>query len=293
MAFRVVKVNSRCKLETSLGYLVCRTDKEIRILLDEISVLIIENQQACLTSALVSELMLRKIRLVFCDKQHNPQGEVEPYHGCFDKLAKIKIQTSWKKQIKDLLWKKIVVHKIGMQANVLRLRLENRVYNTLLKYMGEVLEGDTTNREALAAKAYFSALFGNQFDRNDDFNPKNVFLNYGYSLILSGINREIAGFGYLNQLGIHHIGEQNPFNLGCDLVEPFRPFVDFRVAKADLDFNNYKTNLLALLSEEIKFGGKNMILSNAFRPWVQACLSFINEKSTLPLPSIEINDGAI
>ena len=36
MAFRIVKINSRCKLETRLNYLVCMKDQETKILLDEI-----------------------------------------------------------------------------------------------------------------------------------------------------------------------------------------------------------------------------------------------------------------
>ena len=50
-------------------------------------------------------------------------------------------------------------------------------------------------------KYTFNALFGKDFTRNDD-NPINAALNYGYSLILSTINREIVANGYLTQLGI-------------------------------------------------------------------------------------------
>lgn len=89
MAYRIVRVSSRCKLETQLNYLVCRGDKEVRILLDEISVLIVENTQICLTSSLISELLSHKTRIVFCDNSHNPQGEVAPYEGCFDASSKL------------------------------------------------------------------------------------------------------------------------------------------------------------------------------------------------------------
>ena len=108
MAYRIVRVSSRCKLETQLNYLVCRGDKEIRILLDEISVLIVENTQVCLTASLVSELLSHKTRIVFCDNSHNPQGEVAPYEGCFDASSKLRTQQAWSRERMDFVWKQIV-----------------------------------------------------------------------------------------------------------------------------------------------------------------------------------------
>ena len=43
MSWRVVVINSRAKLELKLGYMVVRGIETRRILLDEISVLLIEN----------------------------------------------------------------------------------------------------------------------------------------------------------------------------------------------------------------------------------------------------------
>ena len=50
---------------------------------------------------------------------------------------------------------------------------------------------DSTNREGHAAKVYFNALFGMSFTRSAD-TPVNAALNYGYSIILSAFNREVA-----------------------------------------------------------------------------------------------------
>lgn len=63
MGFRNVKINSRCKLETFMGYMVCRGETETRILLDEINLLIIENQQVCITAALMAALIEHKVRI--------------------------------------------------------------------------------------------------------------------------------------------------------------------------------------------------------------------------------------
>ena len=49
----------------------------------------------------------------------------------------------------------------------------------LSSYVSEIEVGDTTNREAHAAKVYFNALFGRDFSRSDD-HIINAALNYGY-----------------------------------------------------------------------------------------------------------------
>ncbi|MDO5330522.1 MAG: type II CRISPR-associated endonuclease Cas1 [Bacillota bacterium] len=292
MAYRIVKINSRCKLETSLNYLVCRAESETRILLDEISVILIENQQACLTSALLSECMSHGIRVIFCDGKHNPQGELNPYFGCYDGLAKFRLQCSWSDGAKDQAWQAIIRQKVLNQAFVLRSRGKTDKANMLAKFSEEVLPGDPGNREGLAAKVYFQSLFGTSFDRRDEYNPINLYLNYGYSLLLSLINREISSFGYINHVGIHHIGETNPFNLGCDFVEPFRPFVDETVLRLEPNRENYKKSMLDCMSREVSFSGKKMLLQNAAKPYVIAAFSYLNGKSQ-EIPNLSFANGNI
>lgn len=279
MGFRIVKVNTRCKLETQLGYLVYRADEEKRILLDDISLLVLENQQICITTALMSELLNHKVRILLCDSKHNPQGEVLPYAACFDTSAKIKKQFAWPKETADTVWASIVRQKIRNQAYVLNELKSDKGYQFLTQFSNEVLPGDTTNREGIAAKTYFANLFGQDFDRRKDSDIRNIYLNYGYSLVLGAVNREISGSGYLTQLGIHHIGETNPFNLGCDLMEPFRAFVDEKVATVEMTEDNFKTQLMNLLAEEILCDGKTTIFENAIHNYVLSVLSALTNNT--------------
>lgn len=100
MSFRTITVKNRCKLEYSLNYLVCRGDEEKRILIDEISTLIIQNTGVSLTAALLSELVAKKVKVIFCDAKSNPQSELVPYYGTYDSYAKITMQTSRSEEIK-------------------------------------------------------------------------------------------------------------------------------------------------------------------------------------------------
>ena len=92
-------------------------------------------------------------------------------------------------------------------------------------YIKEIKFNDATNREGHAAKVYFNALFGMNFNRNAD-NAINAALNYGYSIILSAVNREVVSNGYLTQLGLFHDNMFNQFNLSCDIMEPLRILID-------------------------------------------------------------------
>ena len=69
MSFRTVVVKNRSKLDLRMGYLVIRRDSEIiRVFLDEINTLIVENPACCITGCLLVELIKRKIKVIFCDE---------------------------------------------------------------------------------------------------------------------------------------------------------------------------------------------------------------------------------
>lgn len=275
MGFRIVKISNRAKLETCLGYLVIRSDHEIKILLNEISILIIENLQTCLTSALVSEIMNHKIRLIFCDEKHNPQGELEPYGISYNSPAKIKQQLNWKNETCKEVWKEIIKQKIYNQMLLLK-ELKKEEADLLASYYSNVQTDDVTNREGLAAKVYFNALFGKGFERRNDLDERNVYLNYGYSLMHSSVNKEISIFGYLNSVGVHHIGATNHYNLGSDIMEPLRPFVDSVVYKENLSDKDFKKRMMQLLTEECFCDGKTMIIQNAIQAYALSIFSALN-----------------
>lgn len=105
-------------------------------------------------------------------------------------------------------------------------------------------------------------------------------MNYGYSLILSTINREISSNGYLTQLGLFHDNVHNPFNLGCDLMEPFRPLIDREVIAYQTGKfgKEEKQILLALLSKEVKMNGKKEKLINAIKIYVRSVFDALEEQ---------------
>lgn len=290
MSWRTVVVTKPSKLDYSLGYMVVRdVESTVKVHLSEISVLIIESTSCSVTAALLSQLVQKKIKVIFCDEKRNPCSELTPYYGSHDCSQRLKNQIGWIDTAKQQVWTCIVAEKIKNQAGLLKyLSLEQ--YKMLEGYLEELEFNDETNREGHAAKVYFNALFGKSFSRSDDV-PINAALNYGYSIILSCFNREVVSSGYLTQLGLFHDNMFNQYNLSCDLMEPFRPIIDFKVK--ELSPNSFekseKHELLSLLNDEFVIDNRSNTLLNTIKIYSKSVFNAVeqNDVSLIRFPVID------
>lgn len=281
MSWRTVVITKTSKLDYSMGHLVVRdVESTTKIHISEISVLIIESTAVSITAALLNELINKKVKVIFCDDKHNPSFELTPYYGSHDCSLKLKRQIAWNENVKQFVWTQIVAEKIKNQAAVLSYyKLEQ--CNQLLSYIDELEFNDKTNREGHAAKVYFNALFGKSFSRNDEC-PINAALNYGYSIILSVFNREVVASGYLTQLGLFHDNMFNQYNLSCDLMEPFRAFVDLTVKEMNPQKfeKEEKVQIFAMLNDELKIDGRTQTFINAIKVYCKSIFAAIEENDT-------------
>ncbi len=277
MSWRIVSISSVSKLDYKMGYLVVRNkEKTTRIHLSEIAILILETTAISLTAYLIRELEKQKIDIIFCDEKRTPYGILSSLYGSHNTALKYREQAEWPKERIEMVWAEIVKQKIRGQLAVLP---ENKIDEIgLLKgYVNEVQPGDLTNREGHAAKVYFNALFGMDFSREKD-SSINAALNYGYGLLLSAQAREITSYGYCTQLGIFHSNRFNRLNLACDLMEPFRPFVDARVR--DLWPNTFghdeKKEMISVLNRQIVYDGKRLFFLSALRQYTHNVLDTLS-----------------
>lgn len=281
MSWRTVVIASSAKLDYQLGFLVIRKEDTVKIHLGEISMLIVENTSVSLTAALLSELTKKKIKVIFCDEKRNPSSELVSYYGCHDTSSKIRRQLNWTEDAKASIWTNIVREKIHKQAELLeRYRLAESAM--LYKYMDEVRPNDDSNREGHAAKVYFNALFGKDFTRSLE-NSTNAALNYGYGIILSAFNREIVANGYITQLGLFHDNMFNQFNLGSDLMEPFRVLVDCAVKNMmpQKFEHEEKVTVLKILQQEVRIGNRREYVNNAIKIYCRSVFDALNENDGL------------
>ena len=89
-------------------------------------------------------------------------------------------------------------------------------------------------------------------------------LNYGYAIMRAVVARAIVGSGLHPALGLHHHNQYNGLCLADDLMEPFRPWVDFQVCLMAEEHHRIeietetKQKLLGLLSAPVEMQGKTM-----------------------------------
>lgn len=279
MSWRIVVISQSAKLDYQMGYMVVRQMDVTRIHLNEIALLLIESTAVSITCALMAELTKKKVKIIFCDEKRNPSAEVMPYYGSHDTSAKVRIQIEWEKEIKSLVWTEIVSEKIRKQMQFLKDLGRQEEASLLNSYIQEVEIGDATNREGHAAKVYFNAIFGKDFSRTQEI-PLNAALNYGYGIILSMVNREIVSNGYITQVGLFHDNMFNAFNLGSDLMEPFRILIDRAVyaMQPDKFEHEEKMQVLSVLNDEVKIDEKNNYVTNAVKIYCKSVFDAINEK---------------
>lgn len=301
MGWRSVVITQHAKLTYSMQMMIVQTRDGInQIPISDINLLLVSTSQAVITSALISKLAENQTKVIFVDEKYQPVTETVDYYPGSRNIKKLDKQFNWDEGRRSLLWTKIITAKIQNQIQV----LHNYQINAadVQNELDQLEINDPTNREAVAARKYFMDMFGKDFVRRNS-GVINAALDYGYAILLSSFDREIAVNGYLTYLGIHHHSTENQFNLGSDLMEPFRPFVDYWV-KAHEKIQNFtpdiKYGLVELLSLEIIFNGKKTLLANAIADYVRNCLKYlsgeiadigIEMKLTNEVPNNALNDN--
>lgn len=280
MSFRTVVINKANKISYKNRFLVVKDDMDEKYIhLSEIDTIIVDSIAVSISTYLLKELSANKINLIFCDEKHNPFGELSPYGVCYNSSKKIRKQMNWSKKRNSVVWQSIIKNKILNQMLLLK-KIKSENSDLLMSYIDEVTENDKTNREAHASKVYFNSLFTKKFIRNSD-DEINAKLNYGYAILLSTVNKEIASNGYLTQIGVNHKSEYNNFNLSCDLMEPFRVIIDnFVYFNQDKPFNTeYKMNLVNLFNNKYTYQKKKYTLKDILSFYVKNTLAYIENES--------------
>lgn len=283
--WRTVIADSTSELSCSDGNLVIKTDTEKTVPLAELQTLLINSVSTTLTVGLINELNKNNIRLVLCDQRHNPLCEIAGYSEHTESAGRLMDQANWAMERKAEMWKEIVRQKICNQINLLDY-LHINYPEKLKEYLYSIEKDDITNREGQAARIYFNRLFGMSFVRHATDNV-NSALNYGYTILLSCTNRILGVYGYNTELGIKHCSRTNRFNWSCDIMEPFRPFVDliaYRNGDKELDWV-YKKELISL---PYIYNGTRTKLQTALEDYAMSVLKSMNINNP-ELPQMDMN----
>lgn len=293
MGYRQVIIKKSEKLHFKDKQLIIDKDNQsTKIPLEDINYILIEDSTTILTTRLLAELGKNAISLIVCDERFETTSIMYPYNYHFKQLDVFTHQLEIDDSIKNEFWNQIVKRKIENSIRVLEMTSKEEFpISKLNEYINEVIEGDSKNREGLAAKIYFRSIFGSDFIRFYDDNI-NAALNYGYTILASAIIRNLAVYGLNTYLGIHHNSKINNFNLAYDFLEPYRSVIDKFVFdnKDDivlpLSFE-FRKKLINLLNKEVLHQNKKYTIEYSISLLIKSYIkSFSTGEIKLDLPTI-------
>ena len=226
--------------------------------IEDMGVVIVDDVRATYTQAVFLALLEAGATVMVSGRDHLPVGMMLPINAHHVQTQRHRAQIEANVPVRKRIWQAIVRAKIAQQAAVLRYFTGS---DSGLEPMAQrVRSGDPENLEAQAAQRYWPRLFDKSFRRDREADGVNALLNYGYAVVRAATARAIVAAGLIPSLGVRHKHRGNPFCLADDLLEPYRPYVDWRVKSLlgededsvpDLSERSTRALLLSLLNETI------------------------------------------
>jgi CRISPR-associated protein Cas1 len=274
--------------------------------IEDLGVLVIDDGRASYTQAVFIECLAMGATVIVSGRDHLPTGMMLPMAGHHALTERHWAQVEAGAPLRKRLWQAIVVAKLRQQS---RLLVEATGQDAGLAALAcRVRSGDPDNLEAQGAQRYWPKLFGRQFRRDRGADDANALLNYGYAIVRAACARALVASGLIPSLGVWHRNRSNPFCLADDLLEPWRPIVDWKVhdLMADkarpksLDDRPTRAALLAIFNETVAVGGKRWPLllgiEQSAASLAKALLQNDREAlilpESLPLPPDLLDNGA-
>lgn len=259
---------------------------------EDLGVVIVDDVRATYTQAVFLELMAAGATVVVSGRDHQPAGMMLPLDAHHVQTERHRAQVDASEPTKKRAWQALIRTKISQQGIVLA--HFTGADHGLIPMARRVRSGDPDNLEAQAAQRYWPRLFGRDFRRDRDAEGINALLNYGYAVVRAATARAIVAAGLIPSLGVFHRNRGNPFCLADDLLEAYRPYVDWRVRllvdeagghAPTLDDRPTRATLLSLFNETVVVGGRrNPLLLALHASAASLCRALTGGERTLALP---------
>ncbi len=240
MSHHILTISSiGCKLKIDRGLLVVSFPKDTYapdgkalestgIPFEEIRMVVLATPAVSITGVAITQLVEANAAILHCNKKHQPVAWTLPTFQ-----SKRHILTHAQLELTDAtrqaLWHRIVQCKIHNQIEVLK-RLGLQAGAEELQQIVERPHLD----EANAARCYWKHFYESLEHLNVRKRHKqgaedvvNARLNYGYAILKTLIHRACLISGLMPFLGLHHQVSYKGHPLVYDVVEPYRPYVDY------------------------------------------------------------------
>lgn len=295
MTWRIVHVKESEYMKLKLDNLeIIKRGQKYYIPLSDISVIVLEGNTS-VTTNLLSAFTKNNIAVVICDDKYLPTGLLINY-GNYHRTSKRALQqTTWNQLCKREMWQNIVGQKMMNQIEFSKLKniAEDRIA-IMMELYSQLTPGDESNREGHVAKVYFNSLYGMDFTR-DDYCLQNIAMNYGYAIIRAAIARLTVGQGLMTMLGVFHCNEYNSFNLVDDLMEPFRPIMDYWLDKeifSKYEYLSYESRLkiIDFLNQPMQYKSTKSTVDQVMSKYVNSFTKAMTNNSPHELCTISLKD---
>ena len=230
MSYHIVNIDSpQCLLSCKNGQLICKTaEGERKLPLEDVASIIITSFSASIHSHLFLEAAKQGVALIICES-FKPVSLVLPANRSTDTLLS-RAMLNLTPRARAHLWQKTIDAKCKNQfllAEYIAPKDES------LQRLRETAHGKKHHKEAICAK-WFWQIFARNLNEDDFTRHRakgglNNLLNYGYAVLLSTVLQKLFGVGLDPTFGIGHVARERSTPLAYDLMEQFRPCVDWRV----------------------------------------------------------------
>ena len=273
-------------------------DEKNKISLNDISAIVIENCHCKISAILQLRLVENNIPIIICNEKHQPEIHSLGLFNHFQVTLRINEQIEWSKKKKENLWLKIVENKIENQKELLKYLEKSDISIARLEAYKENLKKDdisAEHQEAIASRIYFQELYSNNFKRfNED--GVNSALNYGYMILRSIISSKIVAKGFHPSLGLHHKSQFNAYNFSDDIIEIFRPMVDYLIYMNKDILNEVKLSkeirqkILLVAQQKVFFKEKKYNFSQVIDYYLDSIRNYFLKDEEVIIPKLSVND---
>jgi CRISPR-associated protein Cas1 len=204
--------------------------------MEDVASIIITSFSAQIHSQLLLEAAKHGVSLILCEA-FRPTSLMLPANRSTDTIL-TRAQVSLPEKTRRRLWEMTVDAKC---RNQLSLASHLSPDAPELKEMERTIAGKNPAKESTCAR-FFWRIYGGTlappaspmerpFIRDHKNEGLNSLLNYGYAVLLSTVLQKLFGVGLDPTFGIAHVARERSTPLAYDVMEPFRPCVDWRVAQ--------------------------------------------------------------
>jgi CRISP-associated protein Cas1 len=230
MSYHIVSIDSpQCSISCRDGQLTCKTDDgEKKLPLEDVASIIITSFSASIHSELIVQAAKHGVALIICEA-FKPVSLLLPANRSTDTLL-TRAQIALAEKSREQLWRKTVDAKCQNQFSLAAHIAPGD--KSLESFRGTAF-GKKEHKEAICARLFWQvwsrSLNVPDFTRDHKAGGLNALLNYGYAVLLSMVLQKLFGVGLDPTFGISHVARERSTPLAYDLMEQFRPCVDWRV----------------------------------------------------------------